>query len=36
MIEGQERILLAAQGYSELGMFDEALAGAQYPAGRTG
>src|SRR5580693_7684978 len=26
MIEGHERILLAAQGYSELGMFDDALA----------
>jgi predicted Zn-dependent protease len=25
MIEGHERILLAAQGYSELGMFDDAL-----------
>jgi len=25
MIEGHERTLLAAQGYSELGMFDEAL-----------
>ena len=26
MIEGHERILLAAEGYSELGMFDDALA----------
>jgi tetratricopeptide (TPR) repeat protein len=26
MLEGHERILLAAQGYSELGMFDDALA----------
>lgn len=26
MIEGHERTILAAQGYSELGMFDEAIA----------
>ena len=26
MVEGHERILLAAQGFSELGMYDEALA----------
>jgi len=26
MLEGHERILLAAQGYCELGMFDDALA----------
>lgn len=26
MIEGHERVLLAAQGYCELGMFDDALA----------